>query len=100
MTDKAYADVDTTLLWFQQQSASVAGQHWVNLLWKALETLEIHPDRCPAAMEAEDLGVQIYELSFGKRRGQYRILFKISGKTVHILRVWHSARDQLTGDDL
>lgn len=51
-------------------------------------------------MEAEDLGVQIYELSFGKRRGQYRILFKISGKTVHILRVWHSARDRLTGDDL
>jgi len=100
MTDKANADVDSTLLWFKQRSASAAGQHWVNLLWKSLETLETHPDRCPVALEAGDLGVQIHELSFGKRRGQYRILFKISRNTVHILRVWHSARNWLTVDDL
>jgi hypothetical protein len=33
--------------------------------------------RLTAKAESEDLGVEIRELLFGKRRGVYRILFRI-----------------------
>jgi hypothetical protein len=52
------------------------------------------------ALESQDLGIEIRELLFGKRRGRYRLLFQIRGRTVDILRIWHSARDTVARDDL
>ncbi len=46
------------------------------------------------------MGVEVREILVGKRRGTYRALFQIRGHTVHILRVWHSARDAISPDDL
>ncbi len=88
------------LAWFQEQHATAAGGKWFAQLLAAVATLEKMPERCPAAAEADDLGVDIRELLVGKRHGTYRILFSISGKTVYVLRVWHGARDQVTRDDL
>lgn len=100
ISEKALADVESVLRWFQEQSASVAGQRWFTSLWKALDTLETRPERCSFADESAAVGREIRELLFGKRRGQYRILFQIDRKTVHILRIWHTARDRFGGDDL
>lgn len=58
------------------------------------------PERCGLAAEAEDVGLEIRELHFGKRQGTYRLLFTIRGRAVHILRVWHSARAAVQRDDL
>ena len=64
------------------------------------DTRETHPDRCRIAAESEDLGVEIRELLFGRRHGVYRILFLLEGSTVHILRIWHAARDRVSPEDL
>ncbi len=100
ISEKAEADIDGVLAWFQEQLATDAGHQWFAAIWKAIDTLEIKPERCALADESTDLGLEIRELLFGRRRGTYRILFSISGKTVHILRVWHSARDIIQPEDL
>ncbi len=100
LTDKAESDVDSVLRWFTTQQANSAGATWLSALMSRLSTLESNPDRCPIADESVDVGVEIRELLFGKRRGKYRLLFRIEGKTVLILRIWHTARDTPTHDDL
>lgn len=100
LTDKALADIDSALDWFREQKATTAGQRWFTALWKALDRLESRPERCSPAVEAEDVGRDVRELLFGKRRGVYRVLFELRDNTVCILRIWHSARDAFTADDL
>jgi plasmid stabilization system protein ParE len=100
LTDKALADIDRVLDWFQKQKATTAGQRWFTALWKTLDRLESHPERCSPAVEAEEVGRDVRERRFGKRRGVYRVLFELRDNTVYILRIWHSARDAFTADDL
>lgn len=100
LSEKAEADVDGVLAWFQTQLASAAGTRWFAALWKSIDTLETKPERCALAAEAAELGTEVRELLFGRRRGVYRILFQIREKSVQILRVWHSARDAIRPEDL
>jgi plasmid stabilization system protein ParE len=65
-----------------------------------IDTLERRPDRCSLAAESEDLAVEIREILFGKRRGVYRILFRIDNRIVQILRVWHGARSRISPEQL
>jgi plasmid stabilization system protein ParE len=100
LTDKAEADVEAALRWFREQRAATAGDRWFWRLLAKIKTLEVHPERCTVAAESEDLGLEIRELPFGKRHGVYRILFRIQKRTVHILRVWHGARDRVSSEDI
>lgn len=100
LTDRAESDIDSALLWFRKQRASDAGKRWFNLLTERIQTLELHPDRCPVAAESEYAGAEIRELSFGRRQVQYRILFVINNKFVTVLREWHASRDRMTRQDL
>ena len=52
------------------------------------------------ADEAADLGVELRQLLYGKRRNVYRILFTIEGGTVNVLRIRHAAQDRLTPEDV
>lgn len=65
-----------------------------------MDTLETQPERCRLADEADDVGIELRELLFGRRHGMYRILFEIQGRVVHILRIRHTARDSVSGSDL
>lgn len=100
LTAKAEQDVNHILAWFVEQKAISAGQRWFGQLTANVTTLETHPERCALAAEATDLGLEIRELLIGKRYGRYRILFQIAGRTVHILRIWHGARDAASRHDL
>jgi plasmid stabilization system protein ParE len=100
VTAKAEGDVDAKLSWFHQRAETDAGRRWFSHLMAKLATLETHPQRCAIASESDDVGDEIRELLFGKRLGVYRIIFKIEGRTVHILRVWHAARDRIKPEDL
>ena len=100
LTEKAEQDVASALEWFREQAAMAAGAKWLAQLQAKIDTLETRPARCGLAAESQDLGLEIRELLFGKRRGRYRLLFQIRGRMVHILRIWHSARDSVARDDL
>jgi plasmid stabilization system protein ParE len=100
LTASAEQDIDGDLQWFHKQSALAAGSRWFRQLMDRIDTLESHPERCPLAAESDDLGLEIHELHFGKRRGTYRVLFRLVGRTVFVLRIRHSARYAVTGDDI
>jgi hypothetical protein len=46
------------------------------------------------------VGLELRELLFGKRRGVYRILFVVDGRTVNILHIRHTASGPLSTFDL
>lgn len=100
MTAKAEQDVDAVLAWYRDQSAIPAGGKWLGRLLEGIDRLERMPERCGLATEAADIGREIRELRIGRGRSKHRLLFEIRGKTVFILRIWHSARDAVARDDL
>ncbi len=100
ITEKAEADVASVLEWFRDQEAIAAGGKWFAQLMAVIDKLETMPERCRLAEESAELGLDIREILVGKRRGIYRVLFQIEGRTVHIVRVWHGARDAWTADDV
>ena len=82
------------------RAARGGANRWVTRLMTAIGTLKRLPDRCPLADEAETLVAELRELQFGKRRGTYRIIFRIEGETVNVLRIRHAARDALQAEDI
>jgi plasmid stabilization system protein ParE len=96
----ALTNAEAILRWFHEQQADVAGARWYAALLSKIDTLETQPQRCVLAEESAELGIELRQLLFGRRRGVYRILFTIEGTTVQILHIRHAARDALSLEDL
>src|SRR5437764_14492887 len=100
MAARAEEDVSATLTWMTVQRSPSASSRWHAALLASVQTLEDRAESCPLAEEAQTLGIELRQLLFGKRRGKYRILFTITGDTVNVLHVLHSARDWIRAEDL
>jgi plasmid stabilization system protein ParE len=100
VSDKAKLDIDHALAWFERQNAAAAGLRWLSLIDAAMDSLQHNPERCSLASEADAVGLDLRELLVGKRSGARRLIFRVSGVEVEILRVWHSARRSLHEEDL
>jgi plasmid stabilization system protein ParE len=96
---RARADIDATVAWLARTNAAAAAR-WRSGLLRIVENLETDPHRYAAADEAADLGVDLRQLLYGRRRNVYRILFTIEGQTVNVLRVRHAAQDRLRPGDV
>jgi plasmid stabilization system protein ParE len=96
---QAQADVSAAATWMARISPAAAIR-WRRGLLSIIEKLETSPALYPAADEATDLGLELRELLYGRRRTTYRILFTINGQTVNVLRVRHAAQDRLKPDDV
>jgi plasmid stabilization system protein ParE len=96
---RAMADVRAAVAWRSQRAPAHAARWHAGLL-AAIRSLANGPERCPLADEAADLGLELRELLYGRRRNVYRILFLIDRQTVNILRVRHAARDRLAPGDV
>ncbi len=96
---RARSDIAATVAWFARTSPAAAAR-WRAGLLRIVENLETDPNRYPAADEAADLGVDLRQLLYGRRRNVHRVLFTIEGQTVNILRIRHAAQDQLASDDI
>lgn len=85
--------------------APASAAKWLRKLFAAIATLAEMPERCPLIPEADDLGHPARHLLYGKRTGQYRIIFDIQehsaeGPRVRVLRIWHASRDAITEADI
>ncbi len=96
---RAIADIGGAVAWRSQRSSLDGARLHAGLL-AAIRSLANRPDRCPLADEAADLGLELRELLYGRRRSVYRILFTITGQSVNVLRVRHTAQDRLTPGDV
>jgi hypothetical protein len=71
-------DIHTAVAGRSQRSASAGARLHAGLL-AAIRTLANNPERCPLAEEAPDLGCDLRELLYGRRRDVFRILFLVPG---------------------
>ncbi len=96
---RARSDISATMTWLAWTSAARAAR-WRSGLLRIVENLETDPNRYGAADEADDLGVDLRQLLYGRRRNVYRVLFTIDDQTVNVLRVRHATQDQVGPDDI
>ena len=96
---KAQGDVLEICGWLSQFSPEAAAD-WHAAIIERIQTLEENPLRCPLAREAGKLGIELRELTFGKRRGTFRILFTIDANNVNVLRIRRATRDLIKANDL
>ncbi|HLN31399.1 MAG TPA: type II toxin-antitoxin system RelE/ParE family toxin [Gemmataceae bacterium] len=91
---RAEADAEAAYEWIAEDSPRRALK-WLSGLLQKLDTLRDHPERCPLAPESEHFHEQVREMTYGKRRGVFRILFAIRVDIVHVFTIRHSARESL-----
>jgi len=99
VTARARRDIEEVVEVFAV-SAPLSVARWQDRIWSAMSQLAFTPTRYALAAEADDLGIELRELIFGKRSGAYRILFTVTGQTVRIMHVRRASRGPLTLDDL
>lgn len=63
-------------------------ERFINRIEHQITTLEHYPERCPSVPENEVLGTGYRHILYG----DYRTIFRISQKTVYILRIIHGSR--------
>ncbi len=97
ITDRARDDADAAYDWMAENVSPAFAENWYEGLFKQIETLTKHPNRCPVARESRKFPEKIQELVYGKakHKHKYRILFTIREDTVVILYVYHSSRKEL-----
>jgi plasmid stabilization system protein ParE len=91
---QARSDIAAAMRWLAGNSLPAAAR-WRTGLLQIVDKLETDPTHYPEADEAGELGVDLRQLLYGRRRN----MFTIDGQTVNVLRVRHAAQDWLTLDD-
>lgn len=87
ITESAEKDLEEIWSYISQDSPEEANR-FVLTLEEEVQTLEQFPNRCPLIPENELLDGNYRHLLLGK----YRAVFRISQKTVYVLRLVHGAR--------
>jgi len=87
ITPAAESDVEEIWTYIADDSPENATA-FILRLEEQLNTLEKLPERCPLIPENEQLGTSYRHLL----HGAYRTIFRITGKTVYILRIIHGTR--------
>lgn len=90
----AMAEAEEAYSWLNRRSPTSA-QRWAVGLHKAIESLSVHPKRCPLAPENDAFDEEIRHLLYGKGANIYRVLFTVHRDGVHILHVRHGTREPL-----
>lgn len=85
-THLAEADLDSILTWLIKEQAGQPGLRWFEGLQAAVSTLSDMPQRCPP-LEDRRVPFEVRQFFTAKKPHMFRILFRITGETVYILRI-------------
>ncbi|HWL07093.1 MAG TPA: type II toxin-antitoxin system RelE/ParE family toxin [Planctomicrobium sp.] len=101
ITGPAKRDLRAIVAWWSEHRSTEQAQRWYSRIYPAIAALSEQPDRCPLAPETDLLPSGLRQLHFGlSRRTTHRILFTIVGGEVRVLRVRHTAQNDLSADGL
>jgi plasmid stabilization system protein ParE len=85
----AKADIRGQAQWLREQVSVAAADKWLAGLYKAIDTLQTRPLRCPVAAENDKFPEEIRELLYGRqKRHKHRINFALPLRTLFLL--WNS----------
>lgn len=86
---------------------AVAAEHapetaarWLHRFEVALQSLSTHPTRCPLAPENDLVDQTIYQFTYGKRSGRFRVLFAVEENQVLVLHIRRGTMDKAAESDL
>ena len=91
---RAKGDIDRVVTWLDRHSPTTATR-WMEAFDAQLVRLETEADSFPAAEEAPDLGLDLRELNFGKKRATYRVVFTVVSDIVRVVSVRSALQDRL-----
>jgi plasmid stabilization system protein ParE len=97
---RAEADIDTHVGSIARRTSPISAARWHIGIRAKIRMLVDLPELWPLADEATELGLELREALYGRRRHVYRILYTFDGQTVHIHRVRHAAQDRLSTEDV
>ena len=93
---RAERDTREAAGWVLRESRSATrALRWAERVRAEIDSLRVHPERCPVDPDTGVHGEEVRVLLHGRRRGVYRILFVIQGDAVQSLTVRHAARRSL-----
>jgi len=99
LSPRARDDLRRNAGWMARNVSVRSADRWLARAEAAVNSLANHPERCPEADEAAELGFDLRALLHGRRPHVFRVLFTIDGDAVNVLHVRHAAQDRLTADD-
>jgi plasmid stabilization system protein ParE len=99
---RARRDLDEIADWMARERGAREGANaWLRAFNAVCVRLSENASSCALAPEADHLDFDLRETSFGTRRGKrYRVLFKIDGDEVLILRIRGPGQDWIGPDDV
>jgi plasmid stabilization system protein ParE len=100
LTVRAEQDRDRAFDWYTANYSNSFAARWLDGVTRAMYSLARDQYRCSKAAETSRFPFELYELLYGRRRGKHRILFRVEQDVVLVLHIRHSARRDLTEDDL
>ena len=88
-----------------REVAPISAERWLQRLFAVILTLSDTPARGPVIPEADELGVPLRHLIYGRRSASFRIILDIQeqspvGPRVRVLRIWRGSRDALSAQDI
>ena len=83
----AEQELDEAFLWACAMRSLPQAEKWFIGLMGAIASLSRFPKRQPLAPENDAFDEEIRHHLYGRGRGQYRILFTVRDRTVHILHI-------------
>ncbi|MFO0796033.1 MAG: type II toxin-antitoxin system RelE/ParE family toxin [Gemmataceae bacterium] len=99
VSPRAFGQLLQNAGWMASNVSKRSADRWLSRAKTAIASLANHPERCPEADEAAELGLPLRELLHGRRPHVFRILFTIDGGVVNVHHVRHAAQDRLIADD-
>ncbi|MFO0804223.1 MAG: type II toxin-antitoxin system RelE/ParE family toxin [Gemmataceae bacterium] len=87
---KAESDIRRIAMRIARTVAPSSAIRWHAGVLTKVRSLALNPEMWPLAEEAEDLGIPLRHVLYGKRRHIYRILYTFDGTTIHVHRVRHA----------
>jgi len=96
----AERDIRQIVDWWAEHRSAEQAERWYRGIYPAMLGLAYHPERCPVpgSGSAGNRGSRtLFDLG---SHPTHRVLFTIVGDEVRIMRVRHTAQQQLTPEDL
>jgi len=100
LTARAERDRDEAFAWFAENYSPAFASRWYDGLARAVLSLRENPLRCATDHENDKFSFEVRELLFGGRQHKHRILFTLHEDLVLVLHIRHSARQDMTEEDL
>ncbi len=98
---RAERDRDEAFRWYRENYSEQFAIEWYAGISRAIKSLARNPERCGFARENDQVAFDLRELLFGQsREHRHRVLYTLSGNTIHILHIRHTARDEFDAKDL